>query len=30
MWGVLKIVGIIVLVFIAIYTLFDLIMHRCQ
>ena len=28
MWGVLKTVGIIVAVFIAIYTIFDLITHR--
>jgi hypothetical protein len=28
MWGVLKAVGIVIAVFIAIYTIFDLITHR--
>jgi hypothetical protein len=28
MWGALKTVGIIIVVFIAIYTIFDLVTHR--
>jgi hypothetical protein len=28
MWGVLKTIGIVIVVFIAIYTIFDLLIHR--
>jgi len=28
MWGVLKVVGIIVVVFVAVFTIIDLIMHK--